>query len=103
MQVSKYKGPTPEAFRGFLEGVQYLRDYLVSNEGEKLISAERQLTESLNRYPDFAPAKYYKAIVLTHERKAEGAITLLEELRQSRLRFKAEVLYNLAFAYARKY
>lgn len=103
MQISKYNGPTPEAFRGFLEGVQDLQDYLASNKGEKLQSAERQLTESLDLYPDFKPAKYYKAIVLTHGRKANEAISLLEELSESNALFKGEVLYNLAFAYARTY
>lgn len=103
MQVSKYSGPTPEAFRGFLAGVQDLREYLAGNVGEKLQSAEDQLTESLKLFPDYAPAKYFKAIVLTHGRKANEAIELLEELKDSTARFKAEVLYNLAFAYARTY
>src|SRR5437870_8344784 len=40
---------------------------------------------------------------LTHARKADDAIGLLEGLRRDDPRFKAEVLYNLAFAYARKY
>ena len=103
MQVSKYNGPTPEAFRGFLAGVQDLREYLARNAGEKLQSAEEQLTKSLQLSPDYAPAKYFKAIVLTHGREAAEAIKLLEELKDSNARFKPEVLYNLAFAYARTY
>lgn len=103
MQVSKYNGPTPEAFRGFLAGVQDLREYLAENAGEKLRSAEDQLTKSLCLFPDYAPAKYFKAIVLTHGRKADEAIKLLEELKDSDARFKPEILYNLAFAYARTY
>ena len=103
MQVSKYNGPTPEAFRGFLAGVQDLTEYLVGNQGEKLQSAEEQLSKSLDLQPDYAPAKYFKAIVLTHGRKPDEAITLLEELSESNARFRAEVLYNLAFAYARTY
>jgi tetratricopeptide (TPR) repeat protein len=103
MQVSKYNGPTPEAFRGFLAGVQNLKEYLADNKGDKLRSAEEELSKSLDLHPDYAPAKYFKAIVLTHGRKANEAITLLEELSESNARFRAEVLYNLAFAYARTY
>ena len=103
MPLAEYKGPTPEAFRGFIEGVQNLQDYLRTNSGEKLIEAEKQLDESLAADPDFIPAQYYKAIVLTHGRKSDDAIGLLVDLGQANPPFKAEVLYNLAFAYARKY
>jgi tetratricopeptide (TPR) repeat protein len=103
MQLPEYKGPTPEAFRGFIDGVQSLRDYLETNNGEKLVKAEKQLSESLVADPYFIPAKYYKAIVLTHERRSNEAIPLLEQLREADPPFKAEVLYNLAFAYSREY
>jgi hypothetical protein len=103
MQLSEHKSPSPEAFRVFIEGVQNLQDYLRTNAGESLVDAEKQLTKSLAVDPDFAPAQYYKAIVLTHARKADDAIDLLEGLAQDDSPFKAEVLYNLAFAYARKY
>src|SRR5215213_1629628 len=100
MQLPEYKGPTPEAFRGFIDGVQSLRAYLETNNGEKLVKAEQQLSESLVADPYFIPAKYYKAIVLTHERRSNEAIPLLEQLREVDPPFKAEVLYNLAFAYS---
>ncbi|SRR6266851_148547 len=103
MQVVEHKATTPEAFRGFIEGVQNLKDYLQTSDGEKLIIAERRLGESLAVDPDFQPAQYYKAIVLTHGRKSDEAITLLEHLSRANPPYKAEVLYNLAFAYARKY
>lgn len=103
MPHSEYKTSTPEAFRGFIEGVQNLQDYLQSNNGEKLDNAERLLSESLAFDPAFAPAQYYKAIVLTHGRKPDDAITLLEGLNRDNSPYKAEVLYNLAFAHARKY
>jgi hypothetical protein len=45
--------------------------------------------------PDFAPAQYYKAVVLTHARKANDAVLLLEELAKREPPFKLEVLYNL--------
>src|ERR1051326_439299 len=103
MQLSEHNSTAPEAFRGFLEGVRSLQDYFRTNAGERLVEAEKQLTKSLAVDPDFAPARYYKAIVLTHARKADEAISLLESLNQDDSSIKAEVLYNLAFAYARKY
>jgi hypothetical protein len=103
MQPFEHNSLTPEAFRGFLEGVQNLQDYLQTNSGERLVDAEEQLNKSLAVDPDFAPARYYKAIVLTHARRAGEAIDLLESLVQDDPQFKAEVLYNLAFAYTRQY
>ncbi len=104
MAVSEYIiGPTPESFRGFIEGVQSLKDYLRTNEGDTLNKAEEQLHASLDAYPDFAPAQYYQAIVLTHMRKSDDAISLLERVNGANPPFKAEALYYLAFAYARKY
>src|SRR2546423_7266406 len=103
MQPSNHTSLRPEAFRGFLEGVQNLQNYLRTNQSSSLQAAEQQFDISLEFAPDFAPARYYKAIALTHARKADDAISLLEGLRRDDPRFKSEVLYNLAFAYARKY
>jgi tetratricopeptide (TPR) repeat protein len=103
MQLSEHRSPPPEAFRGFIEGIQNLHDYLRTNAGERLKDAKKQFDESLAADPNFAPAQYYKAIVLTHAREADAAIELLEGLNRESTSFRAEVLYNLAFAYARKY
>jgi len=103
MQLPEYRIPGPEAFRGFIEGVQELQDYLRTNAGDKLVVAEEQFNESLAADPDYAPAQYYKAIVLTHARKADEAIKLLAALKERDTPFKAEVMYNLAFAYAKTY
>lgn len=103
MQLSEHKMPSPEALQGFIEGVHSLQEYLRTNEGELLSDAEKWLDESLAADPGFAPAQYYKAVVLTYARKTDDAIRLLEALEQSNAPFKVEVLYNLAFAYAKKY
>lgn len=105
MQFSEYPGPSPEAFRGFLEGVKNFQEYLRTNEGDKLVVAEEKLGESLSATPGFPAAQYYQAIVLTHARNEAVARTLLENLlsENAGTQFRAEVLYNLAFAYAREY
>jgi tetratricopeptide (TPR) repeat protein len=103
MPPSENRTPKPEAFRGFVEGVHNLQDYLRSNNGDRLATAEEFLNQSLVADPDFAPAQYYQAIVLTHARKPDAAIRLLEPLSQKSEPYRAEILYNLAFAYAKKY
>jgi tetratricopeptide (TPR) repeat protein len=103
MPPSEYRTAKPEAFRGFVEGVHNLQDYLRSNNGDRLSTAEEFLNQSLAADPDFAPAQYYQAIVLTHARKPDAAIKLLEPLSQRSEPYRAEILYNLAFAYAKKY
>jgi len=94
---------TPEAMRGFVEGVDNLNAYFRTNSGERLTDAEKQLNQSLTADPDFTPAQYYKAIVLTHARKANNAVVLLEDLVQKETSFKIEILYNLTFAYSKTY
>ena len=103
MELSEYGLPTAEALRGFVEGVENLNTYFRTNSGRNLTEAEEQLNQSLVADPDFAPAQYYKAVVLTHARKANDAVLLLEELAQREPPFKLEVLYNLTFAYAKTY
>lgn len=103
MQLFEHKAPKAEAFRGFVEGVHNLQAYLRSNSGDRLSAAEDFFNQSLTADPDFAPAQYYQAIVLTHARKPDSAIRLLEPLSQREEGYRAEVLYNLAFAYAKKY
>src|SRR6266478_2051945 len=103
MQLAEDFQPTPRALRGFIEGVQSLRRYLETNEGKSLEEAEAQLCASLAADPSFKPAQYYQAIVLTHARKTDEAIKLLEMLSLANPPFKAEVLYYLAFAYSREY
>ncbi len=93
----------PRAFRGYVEGVRRLNNYFESNDGEQLEEAERQLTQSVEWDPGFLPAQYYKSVVLAHARKSDGAIQLLEQLLARDAPFKAEILYNLSFAYAKKY
>ncbi|HEY5884295.1 MAG TPA: hypothetical protein VIT88_06375 [Pyrinomonadaceae bacterium] len=94
---------SPEAMRGFVEGVDNLNAYFRTNSGNRLTVAEEQLTQSLAADPDFAPAQYYKAIVLTHARKADYAVALLENLAGKKTSFEIEILYNLTFAYAKTY
>src|SRR5260370_11725576 len=91
------------AFRGFVEGVRKLNAYLESNVGGQLAEADQYLSQAIDSDPDFLPAQYYKSIVLTHERKSDDAIRLLERLLSKNPPFRTEVLYNLAFAYAKKY
>jgi tetratricopeptide (TPR) repeat protein len=95
--------PDPEALRGFVEGVQNLQDYLRTNASGRLSEAEEQFNESLAADPTFAPAQYYKAIALTHARRAEEAAQILEGLDRDDVPFRTEVLYNLAFAYGKTY
>jgi|GEM_PF-4403469 len=101
MIVTQHKTPGPEAFRGFVEGVQNLQEYLRTNASARLEDAEEQFNDSLAADPDFAPSQYYKAIALTHARRAEEAIQILKGINQDD--FKTEVLYNLAFAYTKTY
>jgi len=103
MNALNYSPKDPRAFRGFVEGVQKLNVYLETNNGEQLTQAENYLTQAIDSDPRFLPAQYYKSIVLTHARKADDAIRLLEHLRDENAPFKTEILYNLAFAYAKKY
>src|SRR6266446_4146985 len=103
MGLSQYRQPEPAALRGFIEGLEGLQEYLRTNAGKRLNDAEQQFDQSLAAQPDFVPAQYYKAIVLTHARKADEAIEILEVLDQEEVPFRAEVLYNLAFAYAKTY
>lgn len=103
MLVNPYKIREPEAFRGFVEGVQNLQLYLRTNASAQLKDAEEQFDEALAVEPDFAAAQYYKAIALTHARRAEEAVEILENLNYENVPFKIEVLYNLAFAYGKIY
>jgi tetratricopeptide (TPR) repeat protein len=103
MQVIPNKMPDPAAFRGFVEGVQNLQDYLQTNESVRLGEAEEQFNESLTADPNFEPAQYYKAITLTHARRAEEAAEILEDLNHEEVPFRTEVLCNLAFAYGKIY
>ena len=103
MLVTPDRIPGPEAFRGFVEGVQNLQEYLRTNASSRLEDAEEQFNESLAADPDFVPSQYYKAIALTHARRAEEAIQILKGLNQEDVGFKIEVLYNLAFAYTKTY
>jgi len=103
MNSLDYVPKNPRAFQGYVEGVRKLNDYLESNVGVQLAEADRYLSQAIDSDPDFLPAQYYKSIVLTHERKSDDAIQLLEELLNKKPTFQTEVLYNLAFAYAKKY
>jgi tetratricopeptide (TPR) repeat protein len=103
MNVLDYSPKDPRAFRGFVEGVQRLSAYLETNSGDELTEAEKYLTQAINSDPQFLPAQYYKSIVLTHARKSDDAIRLLEHLLDENAPFRTEILYNLAFAYAKKY
>ncbi len=95
--------PDPEALRGFVDGVQNLQDYLRTNASTRLSEAEEQFNESIAADPTFAPSQYYKAIALTHARRAEEAAQILEGLDRDDVPFRTEVLYNLAFAYGKTY
>jgi hypothetical protein len=103
MSLSEHRTPKPEAFRDFVQGVESLQAYLRLNDEKKLGEANKCLTESLTEDPEFAPAQYYKAIALTHAREAQAAIHLLEGLSAKDEAYKPEILYNLAFAYAKTY
>ncbi len=103
MLVNPYKIREPEAFRGFVEGVQSLQLYMRTNASAQLEEAEEQLNDALAVEPDFAAAQYYKAVALIHGRHAEEAAKILERLNQEEVPFKIEVLYNLAFAYGKTY
>ena len=103
MNSLNYAPKNAHAFRGFVEGVRKLNAYLESNVGGQLSEAEQFLTQAIDSDPDFLPAQYYKSIVLTHERKSDDAIRLLEQLLSRNPPFRTEILYNLAFAYAKKY
>jgi len=103
MLINPYKIREPEAFRGFVEGVQNLQLYLRTNASDQLKDAEEQFNEALAAEPAFVAAQYYKAIALTHARRAEEAVEILEHLNQENVPFKIEVLYNLAFAYGKIY
>jgi tetratricopeptide (TPR) repeat protein len=103
MNSLDYAPKNPRAFQGFVEGVRKLNAYLESNVGGQLAEADQFLSQAIDSDPDFLPAQYYKSIVLTHERKSDDAIRLLEGLLSKNPPFQTEVLYNLAFAYAKKY
>lgn len=103
MLVNPYQISEPEAFRGFVEGVQSLQLYMRTNASAQLEEAEEQLNDALAAEPDFAAAQYYKAVALIHARRAEEAAEILKRLNQENVPFKIEVLYNLAFAYAKTY
>jgi tetratricopeptide (TPR) repeat protein len=103
MNSLDYVPKNPRAFQGFVEGVRRLNAYLESNVGVQLTEADQFLSQAIDSDPDFLPAQYYKSIVLTHERKSDDAIQLLEGLLSKKPPFQTEVLYNLAFAYAKKY
>jgi tetratricopeptide (TPR) repeat protein len=103
MNSLDYTPKNARAFRGFVEGVRKLNAYLENNVGDKLVEADQYLTQAIDSDPEFLPAQYYKSIVLTHERKSDDAIRMLEHLLSKNPPFRTEVLYNLAFAYAKKY
>ena len=103
MNSLDYAPKNARAFRGFVEGVRKLNAYLESNVGGQLTEAEQYLSQAIDSDPEFLPAQYYKSIVLTHERKSDDAIRLLEHLLRKNPPFRTEILYNLAFAYAKKY
>jgi tetratricopeptide (TPR) repeat protein len=103
MQVIPNKIPDPEAIRGFVEGMQNLQDYLRTNASARLTEAEEQFNDSLAADPNFAPSQYYKAIALTHARRADEAAQILQSLDRDDVPFRTEVLYNLAFAYGKTY
>ena len=52
----------------------------LSGRATQLAEADKCLSQAMDSDPDFLPAQYYKSIVLTHERKADAAIQLLEGL-----------------------
>jgi tetratricopeptide (TPR) repeat protein len=103
MSSLDYAPKNARAFRGFVEGVRKLNAYLEDNLSGQLTEADRYLSQAIDSDPGFLPAQYYKSIVLTHERKSEDAIRILEDLLGKNPPFRTEILYNLAFAYAKKY
>src|SRR5215467_3283490 len=103
MKHSAPRMPDPDALFAFVEGVHRLDEYLRENNGRKLSEADELLTKAYSTDPSFNLAAYYRGIALTHLRKTDAAIEVFEELKNSSVPFKTEVLYNLGFAYAKKY
>lgn len=95
--------PTPEAFRSFIEGLDRFQKYLQTDSGEELVNAEKSFSVAVDADPRFVVAKFHWAVSLAHCRKVDLAISILEELSQSKIPFEAEVHYNLAYAYFKKY
>ena len=93
----------PEALRSFMEGLETFRQYVRTSSGEDLKRAASAFDDALRTDPSFLPARFHKAVVLTHERKHSEAIQLLEELSNLGLPFQAEISHQLAFALAKTY
>jgi tetratricopeptide (TPR) repeat protein len=101
-----HQGPptlSPEAFRWFVEGLERFQDYGRTDSGTDLNRAAKAFDEALTADPNFDPARFHKALVLTDQRKADEAIRILEDLNRPDVPYQIEVCYSLAYAYSRKY
>jgi tetratricopeptide (TPR) repeat protein len=103
MQSKDWPTQSAEALASFVEGRDFLRNYIFSGRGDELKRARASFSEAEESDPEFALATYYVAVADSELRDSDAAIQRLESLTRRDVGFLPETYLQLAYAQVRKY